>query len=184
MGRVCKIRPWWKGSPASKGVVFPWLLAHVSHESKGNVTTTYIHFHETFVVLVYIQLLVRLSTADTHINNPTLSPEMLHCVLYLADSRVRQRETRPWLLDQTHTSDQLIISLLFFLSLDCTELITLFWWLTLAPASNSLWTVSVRPFSAAIPRGTLHGSYMEREAVNWIWPHLWKRTNEHTLTIK
>ena len=28
---------------------------------------------------------------------------MLHCVLYLADNRVRQRETRPWLWDQTHT---------------------------------------------------------------------------------
>ena len=106
-------RPWegcakWdhdeRGSPASKGVAFPWLLAHVSHESKGNVTTIYIHFHETSVVLVYIQLLSRLSTAVTHINNPTLSPEMLHCVLYLADSRVRQRETRPLLWDQTHTS--------------------------------------------------------------------------------
>ena len=84
----------------SKGVAFPWLLAHVSHESKGNL---YIHFHETFVVLVYIQLLARLSTADTHINNPTLSPEMVHCVFYLADSRVRQRETRPRLWDQTHT---------------------------------------------------------------------------------
>ena len=32
---------------------------------------------------------------------------------------------------------------------------TLFWWLTLAPASNSLWTVSVRPLWAAISRGTL-----------------------------
>ena len=28
---------------------------------------------------------------------------MLHCVLYLADSRVRQRETRAWLWDQTDT---------------------------------------------------------------------------------
>ena len=37
--------------------------------------------------------------------------------------------------------------------------ITLFWWLTLAPASNSLRTVSVCPFWAAIPRGTLHVSW-------------------------
>ena len=63
---------------------------------------------------------------------------------------------------------------------------TLFWWLTLAPASNSLWTISVCPFSAAIPRGT-EPPWWERETVNWVWFQTireWDTTLSNTQTIR